>query len=129
MGGTLQCLGLEQILWFCCRMKHGLGCSVAAVTVWGAHTGSSSDAGHARNYCWVWFSNGLSRDCELGIVSCGLSLVLILSVIVSNSVVLPLLQFCCSKIIKHFFASYRNLKKAMLDFQFVLCYFLVDCRK
>lgn len=69
---------------------------------------------------WVWFSNVLSRECELGTMGCGLSLVLILSVITSNSVVLPLLQFGCSKIIKHFFASYRDLKKAMLDFWFVL---------
>lgn len=35
-------------------------------------------------------------------MSCGLSLVLILSVITSNSIVLPLLQFCCSKILNIF---------------------------
>lgn len=43
--------------------------------------------------------------------------------ITSNSVVLPLLQFCCCKILKHF-VSYRDLKKAMLGFWFVLMLFL-----
>lgn len=24
---------------------------------------------HSRNYCWVWFSSVLDRDCEVGVVS------------------------------------------------------------
>lgn len=67
---------------------------------------------HARNYFWVWFSSVLSGECELGVVSCGLSLVLVFSVITVNSVVLPLLQFCFSKILKHFFASYQRFEES-----------------
>lgn len=112
--------GAHCSAWFCCRMQHDL---LSGHTL-GVPLGRCC-TGCARSYYWVWFSS----VCELGVVSCGLSLVLVLSVITSSFIVLALLQFCCSKILKHFFASYRDLRKAMLGFWFVLCYFLVGCRR
>lgn len=76
MGGTLQCLGLKQIL---CELVHvavpgsaagwSMSCAVQWQLPW--HRGHTlvvplgrCSAVHARNYYWVWFSSVLSGDCE-----------------------------------------------------------------